>query len=91
MSHKIKSSDFVVRNYRIGDENGIVSLLEHGFDGWSKFDLHCTTLERARTCYQLGMGILKIERGDFLFVVAFQSISISCNCSSSIRARARIR
>ena len=47
MSHKIKSSDFVVRNYRIGDENGIVSLLEHGFDGWSKFDLHCTTLERA--------------------------------------------
>lgn len=30
---------FVARNYRFGYENSIVSLLEHGFDGWLKVNL----------------------------------------------------
>jgi hypothetical protein len=42
------SSDYVVRPYHPGDEEGIVELLELAFNGWPHFDLKCTPLDHWR-------------------------------------------
>jgi len=34
-----------IRPYSVGDDEKIVQLLEHSFDGWPKFDLNCTPLD----------------------------------------------
>ena len=40
--------DYIVRPYRLGDEEGIVELLELVFDGWPHFDLQYTPLDHWR-------------------------------------------
>lgn len=39
------SADFTIRPYKSGDEEEIVELLIHGFQGWPHFDLTCTPLD----------------------------------------------
>jgi GNAT superfamily N-acetyltransferase len=41
-------SDYIVRPYQPGNEEGIVELLETVFDGWPHFDLDCTPLDHWR-------------------------------------------
>lgn len=43
---------YAVRPYRPGDEEEIVQLLKHVFNGWPQFDLKCTPLEHWRWKYQ---------------------------------------
>jgi hypothetical protein len=42
------SSNYSVRSYHPGDEEGIVELLELVFNGWPHFDLKCTPLDHWR-------------------------------------------
>ena len=44
-------SDYSVRPYHPGDEEGIVELLELVFDGWPHFDLECTPLDHWKWKY----------------------------------------
>ena len=46
--------DIQVRPYREGDEEGIVKLLDQAFNGWPRFDLHCSPLDHWRWKYQDG-------------------------------------
>lgn len=45
-------SDYIIRLYQPGDEEGIVHLLESVFNGWPHFDLSCSPLEHWRWKYQ---------------------------------------
>jgi hypothetical protein len=44
--------EYEIRPYRLGDEEGIVQLLELVFDGWPKFDLNCSPLDHWKWKYE---------------------------------------
>ena len=55
---------YIVRPYRLGEEEEIVELLELVFNGWPQFDLNCASLEHWRWKYldnPLKMNTVAVE------------------------------
>ncbi len=46
------NEEVIIRQYKPGDENGIICLLETVFDGWPHKDLQCTPLDHWRWKYE---------------------------------------
>lgn len=71
------SSDFSVRPYRPGDEEGIVKLLALAFKGWPHFDIKCSPLDHWRWKHEdnpLGKSIISVAVCDDEIIGCIHSI-----------------